>query len=189
MGSGPEADDAKLSDCGFSLETPAGGEVQPEVPLSQSQPAEAYAELLEQQADADADGGAPAQARPASPGDRCSESDLGGADEDKMIEIDGALLEQQADADGGAPAQEDPASPGDRCSESDSGGADEDKMIEVDWQQMHANDAGADVHGGPVAHVPNEANAVPESTWASSLAHSSQRAARRTLWIFWHALF
>ena len=145
MGSGPEADDAKLSDCGFSLETPAGGEVQPEVPLSQSQPAEAYAELLEQQADAYADGGAPAQAGPASPGDRCSESDLGGADEDKMIE--------------------------------------------VDWQQMHANDAGADVHGGPVAHVPNEANAVPESTWASSLAHSSQRAARRTLWIFWHALF
>lgn len=145
MGSGPEADDAKLSDCGFSLETPAGGEVQPEVPLSQSQPAEAYAELLEQQSDADADDGAPAQAGPASPGDRCSESDLGGADEDKMIE--------------------------------------------VDWQQMHANDAGADVHGGPVAHVPNEANAVPESTWASSLAHSSQRAARRTLWIFWHALF
>ena len=145
MGSGPEADDAKLSDCGFSLETPAGGEVQPEVPLRQSQPAGAYAELLEQQTDADADGGAPAQARPASPGDRCSESD--------------------------------------------SGGADEDKMIEVDWQQMHANDAGADVHGGPVAHVPNEANAAPESTWASSLAHSSQRAARRTLWIFWHALF
>lgn len=143
MGSGPEADDAKLSDCGFSLETPAGGEVQPEVPLSQSQPAEAYAELLE----------------------------------------------QQSDADGGAPAQAGPAFPGDRCSESDLGGADEDKMIEVDWQQMHANDAGADVHGGPVAHVPNEANAVPESTWASSLAHSSQRAARRTLWIFWHALF
>ena len=131
----------------------------------------------------DADGGAPAQELPDSLDDYGSESDLGGDDEDQFIESDCAVLGQQANADGGAPAQEETAS------RADLGGADEDKMIEVDWQQIHSNDAGADVHGSPTTQIPNEAIAPVETTWASSLAHSSHCAAHSTLCVFWHVLF